>query len=208
RAAAEIAVLERTHADLQREHDRLQLEMARRDAAAARAELERQRLQSQIRAEEAERLQAEAEAARSQGEQAASAARAEAEQAKRMAAAQARATALAKKEAELAAALGDGGAPAKAPARRSLVLADSTFAQNQSTLAPGASQQIQKAVELANQDRSAKVRISVVTTDRAIAERRAQALRDAMVAAGVDPARISTTAALAKSRRIEISLQD
>jgi hypothetical protein len=78
RVAAEIAVLERTHVDLQREHDRLQLEMARRDAAAARAELERQRLQAQIRAEEAERLQRKAAAARVEGEQAASAARAEA----------------------------------------------------------------------------------------------------------------------------------
>jgi len=207
RAAAEIAVLERTFVDLQREHDRLQLELARRDAAAARAELERQRLQSQIRAEEAARLQAEAEAARSEGEQAANAARAEAAQAKRMAAAQARATALARKEAELAAALGEGGAAA-APASRRLTLADSTFPQGKATLAPGASQQIQKAVAFAGSDPKATVRIEVATTDRAIAEERARVIRDAMVAAGVDASRLTTAASLAKSRRIDIVLQD
>lgn len=114
-AAAEADYLENQRVELQRENDRLQLAIARRDAAQARAELERQRLQSQIRAEEAERLQREAEAARLEGEQAAQAAeaaRAEAAQAKRMAAAQAKATALAKKEAELEAAL-SGKAPPK-----------------------------------------------------------------------------------------------
>ncbi len=112
-AAAEADYLENQRTELQRENDRLQLAIARRDAAQARAELERQRLQSQIRAEEAERLAREAEAARAEGAQAAQAAeaaRAEASQAKRMADAQARATALARKEAELEAAL-SGKAP-------------------------------------------------------------------------------------------------
>lgn len=107
-AAAEADYLESQRTELQRENDRLQLAIARRDAAQARAELERQRLQSQIRAEEAERLAREAEAARAEGAQAAQAAeaaRAEANQAKRMADAQAKATALARKEAELEAAL-------------------------------------------------------------------------------------------------------
>lgn len=114
-ATAEAEYLEGQRAELQRENDRLQLAIARRDAAQARAELERQRLQSQIRAEEAERMAREAEAARLEGEQAAQAAeaaRAEAAQAKRMAAAQAKASALAKKEAELEAAL-SGKAPPK-----------------------------------------------------------------------------------------------
>lgn len=117
-ATAEAEYLESQRVELQRENDRLQLAIARRDAAQARAELERQRLQSQIRAEEAERLAREAEAARLEGEQAAQAAdaaRAEAAQAKRMAAAQAKAAALAKKEAELEAAI-SGKAPPKADA--------------------------------------------------------------------------------------------
>lgn len=120
RASAEAESLDEQRASLQRENDRLQLAIARRDAEQARAELERQRLQAQIRAEEAERARREAEAARAEGAQAAQAAesaRAEAEQAKRMAAAQAKAAALAKKEAELAAALSDGGSKPKAAAK-------------------------------------------------------------------------------------------
>ena len=112
RAAAQADVLEAKQEDLQRENDRLQLALARRDAEQARAELERQRLQAQIRAEEAENARRDAEAARTEGAQAVEAARAEADQAKKMAAAQAKATALAKKEAELEAAL--GGKPANA----------------------------------------------------------------------------------------------
>ncbi|HEY0231513.1 MAG TPA: hypothetical protein VGC55_09690 [Dokdonella sp.] len=119
-ASAQAEALESQRADLQRENDRLQLAIARRDAAQARAELERQRLQSQIRAEEAESARRDAEAARAEGEQAAQAAEAarnEAEQAKRMAAAQAKATALAKKEAELEAAV-SGNAPKPKPAAK------------------------------------------------------------------------------------------
>jgi hypothetical protein len=118
RAVAEADYLESQRADLQRENDRLQLALARRDAEQARAELERQRLQSQIRAEEAERMRREAEAARAEGEQAAQAAeaaKAEAAQAKRMAAAQAKAAALAKKEAELEAAVSGKPKPAAKP---------------------------------------------------------------------------------------------
>ena len=122
RASAETGYLESRRDELQRENDRLQLALARRDAAQARAELERQRLQAQIRAEESDRLRQEAETARVEGEQAslaAESARAEAEQAKRMARAQANAAALARKEAELAAAVeGGDAAPARKPARK------------------------------------------------------------------------------------------
>lgn len=212
RASAEIEVLERTRADLQRDNDRLQLALARREADMARAELERQRLQSQIRAEEAERLQREAEAARVEGEQAASAARAEAEQAKRMAAAQARATALARKEAELAAALG-GGTTATAPAapkaaspRHSLALAASAFVSGKATFAPGASGQIQKAVAFVKADPAKSIRIEVAAADRALAQQRANALRDALVAAGISAKRISTAGSAAKTARVDIVL--
>jgi membrane protein involved in colicin uptake len=112
RTSAELESFEEQHVTLQRENDRLQLALARRDAEQARAELERQRLQSQIRAEEAESARRDADAARAEGAQAtqaAEAARAEADQAKKMAAAQAKATALAKKQAELEAALSGNG---------------------------------------------------------------------------------------------------
>lgn len=120
RASAEAESLEEQRVAMQRENDRLQLAIARRDAEQARAELERQRLQAQIRAEEAENARRDAEAARAEGAQAAQAAeaaRAEADQAKRMAAAQAKAAALAKKEAQLEAALGGDKAKAETPAK-------------------------------------------------------------------------------------------
>lgn len=114
-AAAEAELLETQRAQLQRENDKLQVAVAKRDAEQARAELERERMQAQIRAEEADAARRDAETARAEGEQAqqaAQAARAEADQAKRMAAAQAKAAALAKKEAELEAAV--NGKPVKA----------------------------------------------------------------------------------------------
>lgn len=114
-ASAEAELLETQRAQLQRQNDKLQVAVAKRDAEQARAELERERMQAQIRAEEADAARRDADAARAEGEQAqqaAQAARAEADQAKRMAAAQAKATALAKKEAELEAAV--NGKPAKA----------------------------------------------------------------------------------------------
>lgn len=117
-AAAEAELLDTRRAQLQRENDKLQVTVAKRDAEQARAELERERLQAQIRAEEADAARRDAEAARAEGEQAAQAAqaaRAEADQAKRMAAAQARAAALAKKEAELEAAVNGKPAKAKSP---------------------------------------------------------------------------------------------
>lgn len=211
RASAESEVLEQRRNDLQRENDRLQLGLARRDADMARAELERQRLQSQIRAEEAERMQRDAEAARVEGEQATQAARAEAEQAKRMAAAQAHATALAKKEAELAAALG-GGSPAPAsrgtpaPARRAMTFADSAFVAGKATFAPGASRQIEKAVAFVKAEPTRSVRIEVAAAERSLAQQRAAAIRDALVAAGVSAKRITATGSASKAKRMEIVL--
>lgn len=215
-ASAEADYLESQRVELQRENDRLQLASARRDAAQARAELERQRLQSQIRAEEAERLQREAEAARAEGEQAtqaAESARAEAAQAKRMADAQAKATALAKKEAELAAAVNGTAPPAAkgkpaASAPSSMTLADSLFVNGQSTLAAGSAKQIAKAAAFANAETSKRLRIDVSAGgDRGLAQRRATAVRDALVGAGVDASRITTAGSAAKTKRVEIALQ-
>lgn len=218
-ADAESEKLEDVRNDLQRENDRLQLALARRDAAQARAELERQRLQSQIRTEEAERARQDADAARAEGEQAsqaADAARAEADQAKRMADAQANATALAKKEAALEAAVAGGGAavptkeraPAKAAAtERTLALADRMFTEGKASFAVGASKQINKAVGFAKADASTRVRIDVAAANRSLAQQRANALREALVAGGVAAKRVTTNATMAKRGRIAIALQ-
>lgn len=213
RASAEVEVLEGQRIGLQRKNDHLQLALARRDADQARAELERQRLQAQIRAEEAERSQQAADAARAAGEQATQAAvdaRAEADQAKRMAAAQARATALAKKEAELEAAVGGGAASAPkksaVSAARSLAFAESAFVKGNATFAPGASRQIEKAVTFVNSAPGAHVRIEVRAAERALAQKRADAIRSALVAAGVKASRINAVGTASKSPRIEIVL--
>ena len=216
RASAEAESLEDQRNALQRENDRIQLALARRDAAQARAELERQRLQSQIRTEEAERARQEADAARAEGEQAAQAAdaaRAEADQAKRMADAQAKATALAKKEAALEAAVAGGSAVpvskgSAASATRTLALSDGVFVEGKSSFAVGASKQMTKAVAFVNADTSKRIRIQVSAANRTLAQQRANAIRQALVAARIDAKRITTTASVANRGHVEVVLQD
>jgi hypothetical protein len=98
RAAAQLQDAQAHLAKLDREHDQIMLESARRDAEAARLELERQRLQYQLAQEEAARLQQQGMEAAQAAEQA----RAEAEHARKLAAAQSRVANAAKREAALA----------------------------------------------------------------------------------------------------------
>lgn len=208
RTAAQAQLAESERVDLQRENDQLQLAAARRDADQARRELEQQRLQAQIRAEEAERSAQEAEAARAQGEeasQAAEAARAEAEQAKHMADLQAKAAALARKEAELSGAAAPAAA-ASAPQR--MALEDSAFVRGQATLSRTGTARIPSLVDFINGAPGARVRIEASAAgNHTLAQSRADAVRDALVAAGVAARRISTSASKsAKSSRVEIML--
>lgn len=99
RASAQLQDAQSKLAQLDREHDQIQLENTRREAETARRELERQRLQYQMAQEEAQRLQAQGEAYSQAAEQA----QAEAAKAKRLAEAQSRVARAAKREAELAA---------------------------------------------------------------------------------------------------------
>lgn len=99
RAAAQLQDAQTKLAQLDREHDQIMLESARRDAEAARLELERQRLQYQLAQEEAARLQQQGMEATQAAEQA----KAEAERARKLAAAQSRVANAAKREAALAA---------------------------------------------------------------------------------------------------------
>src|SRR5690606_22642376 len=185
------------------------LELARRDAAQARAELERQRLQAQIRAEEAERLRMEAEAARLEGEQAALAAesaRAEVAQAKRMASAQARANALKKKEAELEAALGGAGKPAATT--REIAVPDSLFAPGEASFAGGASAPFGRIVaDVKRAPAASPIRIEARAPAAGLAQRRAAMVRKALVAGGVADGRISVDAKQAKSASMRIRLE-
>jgi len=208
RTTAQAELIENERTALQRENDQLQLAAARRDADQARRELEQQRLQSQIRAEEAERLTRDAEAARAEGEQAsqaAEAARAESAQAKRMADAQAKAAALAKKEAELAGG-GAPAAPAAATPKRRMVLPESVFVSGQSALSDAGATRIAGVVDFINATPGSRVRIEAgAGGNRALATQRADAIRDAVVAAGVAAGRIQATGS-GRGRQVEIRL--
>ena len=117
RATAQLRDAQAKLAQLDREHDQIQLDNTRQEADTAHRQLERQRLQYQMVQEEAQRLQQQGEAY----SQAAQQAQAEAAKAKRLAEAQSRVARSARKQAELAAKAakamraqmeqGDGGKP-------------------------------------------------------------------------------------------------
>ena len=212
RTTAQADLAESERVTLQSENDRLQLAAARRDAEQARRELEQQRLQAQIHAEETERLTREAETARAEGEeasQAAETARAEAAQAKRMADAQAKAAALARKEADLAGSSAVS-APTAAPSTRRMSLSESAFVRGKSTLTDAGSAHIAGIVDFVNSAPGAHIRIEANAGDRALATARADAVRDALVAAGVAARRIEAVGSSSKgvkSAQVEIRLE-
>ncbi len=239
-ATAQAIDQERRLEKLDREHDQILLAASRHDAEQARLEAEKQRIQSMAQAEEAERLRAEADAARAQGEQSAqdaALARKQAEQTKRLADAQAKEAALSRKEAQLLAEAaaaegrarpqaGDAGAGAQV---RQMVLEDSAFAPGASTLRPEARSNVSAIVAFVNRDRSKQIRIEGHTDNSGnananlvLSQRRAEAVRGALIRAGVDARRISTIGmgqaqpvapnttadGRAKNRRVDVSLED
>jgi outer membrane protein OmpA-like peptidoglycan-associated protein len=225
--AAHAQALERDVDRLEREFRELQLEASRRDADAARAEAERLRLQAQLQAEQTERLRQQAlaeEQARQQAEQALQGAAAD--QAARLGAARDRELALARQEAELVA---GGKLP---PARRTgsgdlFTLAGDAFASGQSELTAAAQASVRALAAYIGLTHESAVRV-VGHTDsqgdaaknQALSQRRAEAVRQALVAEGVPGSRIeasgrgaaapvadnTTAAGRARNRRVEILL--
>ena len=201
-ATANVFDFESQLAELQREHSRLQLAAARHEAEQARRELDQQRLLAQIRAEEAER---QAEEARTLGEQETAAARAEADQAQRLADAQARETVLARREAELAGAAADALRTRINTLRATrgtrgmqMSLEDVAFASGQSRLRAEASDSLAKVAEFVGQDPGKLIRIEGHTdstgsanANQVLSQKRAEAVRDALEALGVDPSRMT-----------------
>jgi len=223
---------------LDREHDQILLAASRHDAEQARLEAEKQRIQSLAQAEEAERLRAEADAARAQGEMSAQDAvnaRKQAEQTKRLADAQAKEAALSRKEAQLLAEAAAADARARAPAApatgasKQMVLNDSAFAPGAATLRPEARSNVSAIAAFVNRDKTKQIRIEGHTdnggnanADLVLSQRRAEAVRDALVGAGVDSRRITTFGmgqaqpvapntteeGRAKNRRVDVILED
>jgi len=167
-------------------------------------------------------------------------ARKQAEQTKRLADAQAKEAALSRKEAQLLAeaAAADArsrstAAPAASAAatgaKRQMVLNDSAFAPGAATLRPEARSNVSAIVAFVNRDKTKPIRIEGHTdnggnanADLVLSQRRAEAVRDALVGAGVDARRITTfgmgqaqpvaanttAEGRASNRRVDVILED
>jgi outer membrane protein OmpA-like peptidoglycan-associated protein len=237
-ATAQAAQEESKIAQLDREHDQILIDANRRDATLARLEAEKLRVQSLARAEEAERANqatAVAIAASEQSALDAEQARAAAEQAKRVAAAQSQEAELAKRETELALAAADSlrVQMQNLKARRDqrgevMTLGESVFRAGKATLESEAVANLDRVVEFVGRDPNRRIRIEGHTDNRGganlnqvLSQKRAEAVRDALIAKGVDAARVQAVgmgsgvpvapndseAGRARNRRVEVILE-
>lgn len=230
-ATAQLDAAQHKLDQLQREHAQIMLKASQRDAARTRHELEIQRMQNLAAAEEARRLQQQGEAYSQQAEQA----RAEAAQAKALAAAKTKAAKLSQKEARVAEAAVasmrsrlDHLTATQGSEGMQMTLGDTTFAPGQSNLRPEARSHLGKLVQFVQAKPEQHVRIEGFTdasgdadSNMALSKQRAEAVRDALVAAGVDAKRISVVgrgeaqpvasnadaAGRARNRRVVVILQ-
>lgn len=236
-AASEAVASERRLAELAREHDQILLEASRRDAELARLEAEKLRLQSLAQAEVADRAERDAQAAKAASAESAAdaeSARAEADQARRVAAAQSAEAGLARREADLAMAAADSlrvqmqSLKARQESRGLVMtLGESVFAPGQSDLQAEALTNFDAVIEFVNQNPERKIRIEGHTDARGsanlnqvLSQQRADAVKQALIAKGVDAARITalgrgadvplatndSVAGRARNRRVEVIL--
>lgn len=196
-----------------RELDRLEstrnellIEASRRDAARARQEAEQLRVQAQIQAEESDRLRQAAEQeilARQDAETALT--NVAGKQTARLNAAQQKAAQLAREEAELMA--GAKLPPSRFEARGEVfTLAGETYS-GKAALSASAQDQAKALAEYLQIGKKGRVSIVAYGPDAASAKQRGDALRDALVAAGVGANRFQVTAgkgAPSKARAAEV----
>lgn len=188
-AAAELAArseaLSRQLDALEHTRSDLLVEASRQEADRARQEAERLRLQAQVQAEEAQRLQAaaDAEAAARQQAEAVISDVAGTQQAKLDAAREKEAT-LARKEAELTA--GARLPPVRSDAQgERYTLAGSAFAAGKATLSTAAAGSLRALAAYVQQAPGTRVRIDAYAPSTGLAQKRADAVRDALARAGV-----------------------
>ena len=177
---------------LDRTRSELLVEASRRDAARARQEAERLRIQAQIQSEEAERLRLAAEAetlARQEAEDTLTSVAGQ--QTARLGAARQKQASLARQEAELM-------SGAKLPASRFedrgevFTLAAAAFAAGQPRLSAGGTSSASALAAYLQANPKAKARIEGFGDQQTPGQRRADAVRDALVAAGVPKARLQS----------------
>ncbi len=191
---AEIAVrtqaAQRELARLDRTRSELLVEASRREAERARQEAERLRIQAQIQAEESERLRQAAEAetlARQDAELALTSVAGQ--QSAKLSAARQKEARLAREEAELV-------SGAKLPASKFeargevFTLPASTFASGSAKLSAAGQSSASALAAYLQASPKAKARIDGFGDKQTNGQRRAEAIRDALVAAGVPKARI------------------
>jgi outer membrane protein OmpA-like peptidoglycan-associated protein len=232
RAAAQLEQAQAKLVQLDREHDSILIEASRRDAEASRQELERQRLQNQLAAEEAARLQQQGEAYSLAAEQA----RAEAEQSRQLAESQSHAAAMARREAKLAEAAAsamrarmDSLTARRGAQGMQMTLEDVAFASGQASLRPDARAHLGKLLQFVQAKPDKRIHIvghtdssGSAAANQALSLQRAQSVRAALVAAGVEASRIevagagaadpvasnTTAAGRARNRRVVVILED
>lgn len=207
---AEIAArtqMARRDADrLDRTRSELLVEASRREAEKARREAERLRVQAQIQSEETERLRqaAEAEAlARQEAETTLDTVAGQ--QANRLGAARQRELKLAREEAELV-------SGAKLPASKFeargevFTLGAEAFGSGSATLSPGGAASAKALAAYLQANPKARARVEGYGDSQTPGQRRADALRDALVAAGIPKSRLQSAAKGAgnKARALDV----
>lgn len=191
---------------LDRTRSELLVEASRREAERARREAERLRVQAQIQAEETERLRlaAEAEAlARQEAETTLDTVAGQ--QANRLSAARQRELKLAREEAELV-------SGAKLPASKFeargevFTLGANVFAGNSAKLSGGGTSTASAMAAYLQANPKARARIEGYGDNQTPGQRRADALRDALTAAGVQKSRLQSIAkgTGTKARALEV----
>lgn len=192
--AARAAAARRQLEQVEGTRSELLIEASRREAVRARQEAERLRMQSQMQAEEAEQLRQQAEAemlARQDAEQALSSVASK--QTARLSAAQQKAAQLAREEAELTS--GTKLPPSKFDARGEVfAVPASAFDGNRAALSGEGSGQAKALADYLQIGKKGRVTIVGYAGDAAGAQKRAEALRDALVAAGVSASRLQVSA--------------
>jgi outer membrane protein OmpA-like peptidoglycan-associated protein len=239
-AAANAELLEQQAAQLDRERDQIMIEASRRAAERARREADLLRLQTLAREEEVQRLSEAERLATAQASAEVEAATAEAAQANRLAEARAREVELARKEAELAAAVAagaepDAGASAGAgdalPSRRVgnrtvYTLDGQAFPSGSAQLTARAMASLRKLAAIVPAGRMLQIEghtdgQGADEANRLLSQRRADAVRRALAAAGIAPSRLravgkgesdpvadnGTEAGRSRNRRVEIAVQ-